>query len=84
MTLSLSLAVEDYEWLEPLINGDVRPDGIDLDVTTLTSGGQRHTRMMNGEFDVAEFSLCRYVTGWPDWEFTAIPAFPRRFFPSRG
>ena len=81
MTLSLTLACTDYEWLEPLIRGDVEPDGIDLTVLTDMGGGARHWRTVRGEFDVAEFSLGTYITGWPDWEFTAIPAFPRRFWP---
>lgn len=81
MTLSLSFACEDYEWFEPLVRGEVEPDGIDLTVLATKSGGERHRRMIAGEFDAAEFSLGTYITGWPDWEFTAIPAFPRRFFP---
>lgn len=81
MTLSLTLACNDYEWLEPLARGAVEPDGVDLTVLTSMAGGERHRRTMAGEFDVAEFSLGTYITGWPDWEFTAVPAFPRRFFP---
>lgn len=81
MTLSLTLACTDYEWLEPLIRGQVEPDGIDLTVLTDMGGGERHWRTVEGEFDVAEFSLGTYITGWPAWEFTAIPAFPRRFWP---
>lgn len=81
MTRSLTLACTDYEWLEPLIRGAVEPDGIDLTVLTDMDGGERHWRTVEGEFDIAEFSLGTYITGWPNWEFTAIPAFPRRFFP---
>jgi 4,5-dihydroxyphthalate decarboxylase len=81
VTLSLSLACTDYEWLEPLARGQVAPEGVDLTVLTDMGGGERHWRAMHGEFDVAEFSMGTYITGWPDWDFTAIPAFPRRFFP---
>jgi 4,5-dihydroxyphthalate decarboxylase len=81
MTVSLSLACVDYEWLEPLIRGDVTPDGIELTVLSGLSSGERHGRMAQGEFDAAEFSLGRYISGWPDWDFVAIPVFPRRFFP---
>ena len=66
MTLSLSFACEDYEWFEPLVHGEVAPDGIDLDVTATESGGARHRRTIAGEYDVAEFSLGTYITGWPD------------------
>ena len=81
MALSLTFACEDYEWFEPIVHGAVEPDGVDLDVTATESGGERHRRTIAGEYDVAEFSLGTYITGWPDWPFTAIPAFPRRFFP---
>jgi 4,5-dihydroxyphthalate decarboxylase len=81
MTLSLTLACTDYEWLEPLARGEVEADGIDLTVLTDMGGGERHWRAVAGEFDIAEFSLGTYITGWPDWEFTAIQAFPRRFWP---
>jgi len=81
VTLSLTLACTDYEWLEPLVRGAVAPEGVDLTVLTGMGGSERHWRTMQGEFDVAEFSLGTYLTGWPDWTFTAIPAFPRRFFP---
>lgn len=81
MTLSLSLACTDYDWLQPLVRGEVAPEGVDLSVFTDMGGGERHWRAMQGEFDVAEFSMGTYLTGWPDWDFTAIPAFPRRFFP---
>jgi 4,5-dihydroxyphthalate decarboxylase len=82
--LSLTLACNDYEWLEPLIHGDIEPDGIDITVLSEMSGGERHRRMITGEFDIAEFSLGTYITGWPDWEFTAIPAFPDGSFPIHG
>lgn len=81
MALELSLSIEDYEWTRPLVEGEVTPDGIDLTVVPMTSGGERHRRMLDGEFDAAEFSIGMYLAGWPDLEFTAIPAFPRRFFP---
>lgn len=81
MSLSLTLAFTDYEWLEPIRRGTIDVKGLDLTVFTDMVGGERHARMMAGEFDVAEFSLGTYITGWPDWDFTALPVFPRRFFP---
>jgi 4,5-dihydroxyphthalate decarboxylase len=81
MTLSIALACVDYEWLEPLVRGEVTADRLDLTVTSEPSSGERHRRMGSGDFDVAEFSLGRYIAGWPDWDFVGIPVFPRRFFP---
>lgn len=81
MSRTVSIAFNDYEWFEPLLHGRVQPDAFDVDPVRVTEGGERHDRMMAGEFDVAEFSLGTYITGWPDWPYTAIPVFPRRFFP---
>lgn len=52
--LSLTLSCTGYEWLEPLIAGDVEPDGINLTVLTDLRGGERHWRTVKGEFDVAD------------------------------
>lgn len=79
--MEITLSCEDYEWLRPLIDGSVRSSALDLTVVPITSGGERHRRAAAGEFDVAEFSLGMYLANWNDWDFTAIPAFPRRFFP---
>lgn len=82
MTLALTLACTDYEWLEPLVYGAVEPENVDLAVFHEIEHAQQHIRMIDGEFDIAEFSLGTYIAGWPlGWEFTAIPVFPRRFFP---
>lgn len=78
---SVSFACNRYQWLEPLIDGDVEPDGIDLTVHTGIHSAERHERTIAGEFDAAEFSIGTYLAGWPDWAFTSIPAFPRRFTP---
>ncbi|MDX1745941.1 MAG: hypothetical protein R3324_08390 [Halobacteriales archaeon] len=82
MALPLTMACTDYEWLEPLVYGEVEPENVDLTVFHEIEHADQHIRMINGEFDVAEFSLGTYIAGWPHgWEFTAIPVFPRRFFP---
>lgn len=81
MTPSLTLACTDYEWLRPLLEGTVTSDRIELEIAPSVRGGERHERAVTGEFDVVEFSLGSYITGWPDWTFTALPVFPRRFFP---
>lgn len=81
MSVPVTFVCDDYEWFEPLIHGEVDIEGVDLTVLSKVSSGDRHRRMIAGEFDAAEFSFGTYVTGWPDWDFTAIPVFPRRFFP---
>jgi 4,5-dihydroxyphthalate decarboxylase len=81
MARKISIACEDYDWLTPLIQGDVSSESLEVEAIPITAGGTRHNRAMSGEYDVAEFSLARYIAGWPDWEFVSLPVFPRRFLP---
>ena len=81
-TLRLSLACGDYEIVRALMEGTVKPDGIELTMLTRMDSATRHWRMMrNGEFDAAEYSLSSYMMardrGLP---FTAIPVFLHRRF----
>jgi 4,5-dihydroxyphthalate decarboxylase len=80
--LRLSLAIDNYDYLQPLREGKVEPEGIDLNLVTVESG-IRHERFYNyGEYDACEFSMCSYLTARGhgiDW-FQAIPFFTRRMF----
>ena len=86
--LKLTIGVERYDRHFPFFDGTVPvPEEIDLKVlqvgqsVTLRDGTDRHRRMLDGEFDVAEFSLSSYLMakgrGLP---IAAIPVFPRRLF----
>ncbi len=79
--LQLSLACGDYDLLQPLLHGEVRPEGIDLVVVRLPSP-ERHWRMLrHEEFDVCELSLASYLVDRDRTDrFTAIPVFPHRRF----
>jgi 4,5-dihydroxyphthalate decarboxylase len=80
--LRLTLACDKYDYLQPLREGGVEPEGIDLNLVTVESG-IRHERFYRyGEYDACEFSLCSYLTARGhgiDW-FQAIPFFTRRMF----
>lgn len=80
--LSLTLACGDYEIAKPLIDGTVKPDGIDLNVLTDMDSTTRHWRFLrNREFDLAEVSCSSYLLardqGLP---VDAIPVFLHRRF----
>ncbi len=80
--LTLTLACGDYDINRGLIEGTVRPEGIDLVPVTLSSP-ERHWRMMRGrEFDVCELSLASYLIlrDRRSLPFIAIPVFPHRRF----
>ncbi|MCL6499389.1 MAG: hypothetical protein K6U07_05130, partial [Firmicutes bacterium] len=79
--LQLSLACGDYDLLRPLLDGGVRPEGIELVCVTLPSP-ERHWRMLrHEEFDVCELSLASYLVDRDRTDrFTAIPVFVLRGF----
>ncbi len=80
--IHLTLACGDYEITRPLVEGRVKPDGIDLTVLTDLDSTTRHWRFLrNREFDAAEVSASSYLlakdAGHP---FVAIPVFLHRRF----
>ena len=81
--LSISLALDLYDHVQPLLDGSITADGLDLDIVTVW-GGDRHDQMIAGKFDVAEFSLASYFVAFgKDESLSAIPVFPRRMFGHR-
>jgi 4,5-dihydroxyphthalate decarboxylase len=72
----------DYDRMVPLIDGRVRPDGIDLNFLNLPVEETFFRMLRYQEFDAAEMSLSSYVVSRfrPEQPFVAIPVFPSRFF----
>jgi len=80
--LKLTLACGRYDRTQPLIDGRVQPQGVDLTYLPLRPG-ETFWRMLNhGEFDVSEMSLSSYtiLRSEGDTRFVAIPVFPSRVF----
>jgi 4,5-dihydroxyphthalate decarboxylase len=78
----LSMAISSYDHVADLINGRIRPEGIDLNVMELPIE-EVFFRMLNfAEWDVAEFSMAKYVSmvGAGTEPFRALPVFPSRVF----
>jgi 4,5-dihydroxyphthalate decarboxylase len=81
--LSLTYASCRYDRIEPLRSGEVRAEGIDLNVMVFPSGRQIFDRMVGGEeFDASELSASEFVAhaGHGGSPFVAIPVFPSRVF----
>ncbi|MBI4525773.1 MAG: hypothetical protein HY695_18410 [Deltaproteobacteria bacterium] len=80
--LRLTIACDSYDYLQPLREGKVQAEGLDLNLLTVESG-IRHQRMYHyGEYDGCEFSMSSYLVARGkgiDW-LQAIPFFPRRMF----
>jgi 4,5-dihydroxyphthalate decarboxylase len=81
-TLRLTLACWNYDRTRALVDGRVRPEGIDLNCLTLPVEETFFRMLRHKEFDVAEMSLSSYVLSLfqPERPFIAIPVFPSRFF----
>jgi hypothetical protein len=82
-TVKLSLACWSYDRTRALMDGTVRPDGIELAVQSAQQVGEIMERVITtGDFDVAELGFTYYLRslellGAP---FIAIPVFPNRIF----
>jgi 4,5-dihydroxyphthalate decarboxylase len=71
-----------YDRAQALINGVVKPEGIELDIHVISDDVERQSRAIKGEFDIAEFFTGRYIADVPyrSFGFTAIPIFVKRMF----
>jgi 4,5-dihydroxyphthalate decarboxylase len=80
--LKLTLACWDYDRTRPLIDGRIRPEGIDLDIKVLRPR-QTFQRMLDDrEFHVSELSLASYTAlkGRGDCPFVAVPVALSKIF----
>ena len=77
-TPTFKAAMADYDRIRPLMDGRVRPDGFDLDITT-DDIRQFCIRPVYEEFDIAEMSMSWYVATKARGEpCVALPIFPLR------
>src|SRR5579883_1745895 len=80
--VKLTLACWDYDRTRPLIDGRVRPEGIDLDVQVHRPHVTFSRMLERQEFDVSEMSLSSYVSlvARGDCAFVAIPVALSKIF----
>ena len=80
--IPISLACWDYDRMQALKDGSVRPEGTNLTFVPVMMPEPAFRMLHYGEFDAAEMSLSWYtrtVTADPR-PFIAIPVFPSRMF----
>src|SRR5262249_34674302 len=72
--LKLTLACWDYDRTRPLIDGRIKPEGIDLDIQVLRPRQAFQRMLERQEFHVSELSLASYAAlrGRGDCPFVAI------------
>lgn len=82
MALDLTLAIGDYDRVRPLANGEVSPEGIDLNLVHRYPGELFWRVSRYQEFELSEMSLSTF-TLWKsrgDCPYVGIPVFPSRIF----
>jgi 4,5-dihydroxyphthalate decarboxylase len=81
--LKLSFAMTPYDRVLPLINGEVKPDGISLEYMGAPGGVSRifYEQIKFQRYDLSEMSMSSYLrmrpTGWP---YQMLPVFHNRNF----
>ena len=80
--LPLTLACWNYDRSRPLMDGRVKPAGIDLDIKVMRPREAFPRMLEKREFDVSEMSLASYVSlkGKGDCPFVAIPVALSKIF----
>ena len=80
--LKLKLACWDYDRTRPLMDGRVKPDGIDLEIEILRPRHAFQRMLDNKEFQVSELSLASYTAlkGRGDCPFVAVPVALSKIF----
>ena len=81
MSIKLTMTCGPYDRARALIDGTVKPEGIDLDVYVNKDPG-RHTKIDGRDFDIAEFYSGLYIADlqYKSLGYTAIPIFVKRMF----
>lgn len=80
--LRLSFGCWNYDRTRALMDGSVKPDGIDLTYLNMPVEETFFRMLRHHEFDLAEMSLSSYSVSRhkENPPFVAIPVFPSRFF----
>jgi 4,5-dihydroxyphthalate decarboxylase len=80
--LALTLGCWNYDRTRALMDGTVRPDGIDINYLNMPVEETFFRMARFREFDIAEMSLSSYTVSLNSEAkpFIAIPVFPSRFF----
>jgi 4,5-dihydroxyphthalate decarboxylase len=83
--LHLTMACEDYDRTQPIKDGMVKPEGIDLNYLVMPVEEIFWRMMKYEEFDVSELSMGAFLTAAARGHrpFVALPVFPSRTFRHR-
>ena len=82
MAAKLKLAIRPYDGVLPLIRGEVRIPGVELQAREMMNIPLMFEGLFRGDFDVSEMSLAELVYYASDGhaDFACVPVFPSRLF----
>ena len=80
--INLSIAVGNYDRMRPLVDGEIRIDGVDPVFMLLEPEEIFFRAFRHGDFDVCELSLSSFSlrTARGDCPYVGLPVFPSRAF----
>jgi 4,5-dihydroxyphthalate decarboxylase len=83
--LKVKVAVTKNPRFEPLIDGRIKSEKLDLDILVTTPPELFYRNLKNDEFDVFEMSLSEYLITREQakgdrWQWSALPIFPAKAF----
>ncbi|HEY2916267.1 MAG TPA: hypothetical protein VGI98_03530 [Candidatus Limnocylindrales bacterium] len=80
--LALTVALQEYDHVRDLVNGEVRTPGLDLTFVTMPVPQMFGRFIAHREWEVSELGLGKYAAlkAGGDTSLTAIPVFPARIF----
>jgi len=80
--LRLAFGCGDYDRTRALVDGTVKPEGMELDWERVDTPHELFVRVQRGEFDVAEMSLSGLTNGIAagNTEIVGLPVFTSRLF----
>jgi 4,5-dihydroxyphthalate decarboxylase len=79
--IQLTLIGGPHEWVRPLFDGTVQPEGMDLIVTRSPPPEAMRRQLSTWEFDISEMAFGAYLVARAKGaDIVAIPAFPMRGF----
>ena len=89
MAIKMTIAFGDNPRVDPMRDGTVKPEGIDLEVLTVEGGMLFYRNLANDEFDASEMSMSetlvamerKETVGKGKWDWSSLPVFLGRGHP---
>ena len=79
--LELSFAITPYDRVQPLITGEVKPQGIRLEFVDMPVPDIFYRQLKFSQFDISEMSFSFFLIGRSrGWAYRALPVFHNRQF----